>query len=65
MAPVDDWTVPSWRVLLAGGRLPECLPSASRTADEWMKEYRRRWRAERLLTADGGLALPGLRVQTF
>ena len=65
MAPVDDLTVPSWRVLPNGGRLPQCLPSASHTADEWMAIYRREWDVEELLTADGERARPDLRVRTF
>jgi hypothetical protein len=65
MAPVDDVTVPSWRVLLTGGLLPECLPSRRHTADEWMDIYRRQWAAERLLTKDGTRARPELRIRTF
>lgn len=65
MAPVDDLTVPSWRVLLIGGRLPVCLPSPRHTVDEWMDIYRREWRAEGLLTADGERARPELRVRSF
>ncbi len=65
MAPVDDLTVPSWRVLLSDGCLPECQGSARHTAEEWMDIYRRAWAEERLLTADGERAHPGLRVRTF
>jgi alkylated DNA nucleotide flippase Atl1 len=65
MAPVDDLTVPSWRVLLSGGRLPVCLPSASRTADEWMAIYHREWETEHLLRPDGARARPELRIQDF
>jgi hypothetical protein len=65
MAPVDDVTIPSWRVLLTGGLLPECLPSRRHTADEWMNIYRRQWATERLLTKDGTRARPELRIRTF
>jgi hypothetical protein len=65
MAPVDDLTVPSWRVLLSGGRLPKCLESALHTAQEWMDIYRQQWAAERLLTADGTRAQLDSRIRTF
>jgi alkylated DNA nucleotide flippase Atl1 len=65
LSPVDDLTVPTWRVLLSGGRLPSCLPSASRSADEWMAIYRRKWETERLLRPDGARARPELRIVEF